>query len=76
MLRRVLFAFHLARLAEGDGKVLTHRQLLTAIWGPAHADDLPYLRVLVGQLRQRIEAEPSTPKHILTEPGVGYRFMR
>jgi two-component system KDP operon response regulator KdpE len=66
----------LARLAEGDGKVLTHRQLLTAIWGPAHADDLPYLRVLVGQLRQRIEAEPATPKHILTEPGVGYRFMR
>jgi two-component system KDP operon response regulator KdpE len=66
----------LARLAEGDGKVLTHRQLLTAIWGPAHVDDLPYLRVLVGQLRQRIEAEPAAPKHILTEPGVGYRFMR
>jgi len=66
----------LARLAEGDGKVLTHRALLTAIWGPAHVDDLPYLRVLVGQLRQRIEAEPSAPKHILTEPGVGYRFMR
>ena len=66
----------LARLAEGDGRVLTHRQLLTAIWGPAHADDLPYLRVLVGQLRQRIEAEPATPRHILTEPGVGYRFMR
>jgi two-component system KDP operon response regulator KdpE len=66
----------LARLAEGDGKVLTHRQLLTAIWGPAHVDDLPYLRVLVGQLRQRIEAEPAAPKHILTEPGVGYRFIR
>jgi two-component system KDP operon response regulator KdpE len=66
----------LARLAEGDGKVLSHRALLTAIWGPAHVDDLPYLRVLVGQLRQRIESEPSTPKHILTEPGVGYRFMR
>jgi two-component system KDP operon response regulator KdpE len=66
----------LARLAEGDGKVLTHRQLLTAIWGPAHVDDLPYLRVLVGQLRQRIEAEPSSPRHVLTEPGVGYRFMR
>ncbi|HEY1750803.1 MAG TPA: response regulator [Caulobacteraceae bacterium] len=66
----------LARLAEGDGRVLTHRQLLTAIWGPAHADDLPYLRVLVGQLRQRIETEPASPKHILTEPGVGYRFMR
>jgi len=66
----------LARLAEGGGKVLSHRALLTAIWGPAHVDDLPYLRVLVGQLRQRIEAEPSTPRHILTEPGVGYRFMR
>jgi two-component system KDP operon response regulator KdpE len=66
----------LARLAEGDGRVLSHRQLLTAIWGPAHAEDLPYLRVLVGQLRQRLEAEPAAPKHILTEPGVGYRFMR
>jgi two-component system KDP operon response regulator KdpE len=66
----------LARLAEGGGKVLTHRQLLIAIWGPAHADDLPYLRVLVGQLRQKLEAEPSSPKLILTEPGVGYRFMR
>ena len=40
------------------------------------ADDLPYLRVLVGQLRQKLEAEPSAPKLILTEPGVGYRFMR
>ncbi|HEX3919665.1 MAG TPA: response regulator [Caulobacteraceae bacterium] len=66
----------LARLAEGGGKVLTHRALLTAIWGPAHADDLPYLRVLVGQLRQKLEAEPASPKLILTEPGVGYRFMR
>jgi two-component system KDP operon response regulator KdpE len=66
----------LARLAEGDGRVLTHRQLLTAIWGPAHAEELPYLRVLVGQLRQKIEAEPASPKHVLTEPGVGYRFMR
>ena len=66
----------LARLVEGDGKVLTHRALLTAIWGPAHVDDLPYLRVLVGQLRHKLEAEASAPKHILTEPGVGYRFMR
>jgi two-component system KDP operon response regulator KdpE len=66
----------LARLAEGGGKVLTHRQLLTAIWGPAHVEDLPYLRVLVGQLRQKIEVEPASPRHILTEPGVGYRFMR
>jgi len=66
----------LARLVEGDGKVLSHRQLLTAIWGPAHVEDLPYLRVLVGQLRQKIEAEPSSPKRILTEPSVGYRFIR
>jgi two-component system KDP operon response regulator KdpE len=66
----------LARLVEADGKVLTHRALLTAIWGPAHVEDLPYLRVLVGQLRQKLEAEPATPKLILTEPGVGYRFMR
>jgi two-component system KDP operon response regulator KdpE len=66
----------LARLVEGDGRVLSHKQLLTGIWGPAHADDLPYLRVLVGQLRQKIEAEPSSPKRILTEPSVGYRFMR
>ncbi len=66
----------LARLVEGDGRVLSHKQLLTAIWGPAHADDLPYLRVLVGQLRQKIEAEPSSPRRIVTEPSVGYRFMR
>ena len=66
----------LARLVEADGKVLSHRALLTAIWGPAHVDDLPYLRVLVGQLRQKLEAEPSSPKLILTDPGVGYRFMR
>ncbi len=66
----------LARLVQGDGKVLTHRQLLVAIWGPAHVEDLPYLRVLVGQLRQKLEAEPASPSLILTEPGVGYRFMR
>jgi two-component system KDP operon response regulator KdpE len=66
----------LARLVEGDGRVLSHRQLLTGIWGPAHVDDLPYLRVLVGQLRQKVEAEPSAPKRIVTEPAVGYRFIR
>lgn len=65
----------LQALARGGGKVLTHRQLLTAVWGPAHADDLAYLRVFVGQLRQRLEPEPSAPRLILTEPGVGYRFL-
>ncbi|MDB5429582.1 MAG: DNA-binding response regulator [Caulobacter sp.] len=65
----------LAQLIEGGGKVTTHRQLLTAIWGPAHVDDVQYLRVFVGQLRQKIEADPAAPALILTEPGVGYRWM-
>ena len=65
----------LAALIEGQGRVLTHRQLLTAVWGPAHADDVQYLRVFVGQLRQKLEADPAQPRHIRTEPGVGYRFM-
>jgi two-component system KDP operon response regulator KdpE len=65
----------LARLAQARGKVLTHKDLLTAVWGPAHAHDTQYLRVFVGQLRQKLEADPSTPKMILTEPGIGYRFI-
>ena len=64
----------LARLAEGGGKVLTHRQLLTAVWGTAHTEDVQYLRVFVGQLRQKLEADPAMPRVILTEAGVGYRF--
>ena len=65
----------LAALAEGNGRVLTHRQLLTGIWGPANAEDVQYLRVFVGHLRQKLEADPATPKHLITEPGVGYRFV-
>jgi two-component system KDP operon response regulator KdpE len=65
----------LAALIEGQERVLTHRQLLTAVWGPAHAHDVQYLRVFVGQLRQKLEADPAQPRHIRTEPGVGYRFM-
>ncbi|WP_421933598.1 response regulator [Phenylobacterium sp.] len=65
----------LARLVEGGGKVITHRQLLTAVWGPAHVEDTPYLRVFVGQLRQKLEPDPARPRHIVTEPGVGYRFL-
>lgn len=64
----------LASLAGGAGRVLTHRQILTAVWGPAHEQDVQYLRVFVGQLRQKLEADPSAPTVILTEPGVGYRF--
>lgn len=65
----------LAQLVEGGGKVVTHRQLLTAVWGPAHVDDVQYLRVFVGQLRQKIEPDPGAPALILTEAGVGYRWM-
>lgn len=65
----------LAQLVRGAGKVVTHRQLLTAVWGPAHEEDVQYLRVFVGQLRQKIEPDPSQPALIVTEPGVGYRWV-
>jgi two-component system KDP operon response regulator KdpE len=65
----------LARLALGHGKLLTHKDLLVAIWGPAHAADTQYLRVFIGQLRQKLEADPAHPRIIETEPGVGYRFI-
>ncbi|PTS87130.1 MULTISPECIES: winged helix-turn-helix domain-containing protein [unclassified Caulobacter] len=65
----------LVRLALGHGKLLTHKDLLVAVWGSAHSTDTQYLRVFVGQLRQKLEADPSQPKIIETEPGVGYRFL-
>jgi two-component system KDP operon response regulator KdpE len=65
----------LARLAEGGGRVLTHRQLLTAVWGPANVDDVQYLRVFIGHLRQKLEPDPSSPRYLTTESGVGYRFV-
>lgn len=62
----------LAALARaGAGRVVTQRQLLTAVWGPAHAEDAQYLRVYVGHLRQKLGA---AGRLIRTEPGVGYRF--
>jgi two-component system KDP operon response regulator KdpE len=64
----------LAVLMRNAGRVMTHRQILTAVWGPAHGQDTPYLRVFVGQIRQKIEQDPGEPRLILTEPGVGYRF--
>jgi two-component system KDP operon response regulator KdpE len=54
--------------------VLTHREILEAVWGPAHVEDTAYLRVYVNQLRQKLEADPAVPRLIVTEPGVGYRF--
>jgi two-component system KDP operon response regulator KdpE len=64
----------LARLTLSPGKVLTHKELLVSVWGAAHAEDTQYLRVFVGQLRQKLEDDPSKPALILTEPGVGYRL--
>ena len=63
----------LTALAARAGTVLTHRQLLAEVWGPAHVEDVPYLRVFIAQLRQKIEPDPSQPALILTEPGIGYR---
>jgi len=63
----------LSFLARHAGRVLTHRQILTAVWGPAHTEDTQYLRVYVGQLRQKIENHPDDPRLLQTEPGIGYR---
>ena len=64
----------LIALACRSGRVVTHRQILAEVWGPAHRDDTQYLRVFVGQLRAKIERNPAAPVLIRTEPGVGYRI--
>jgi len=65
----------LTHLIANAGKVLSHRQLLKAVWGPSHLDDKHYLRVYMGNLRQKLELQPAQPKHLLTETAVGYRLM-
>lgn len=65
----------LARLARDAGKVISHRDLLVAVWGAAHAEDTQYLRVVVGQLRQKLETDPAQPVLIQTEPAIGYRLV-
>lgn len=65
----------LAQLVSHVGKVLTHRQLLQKVWGPEYGDEAEYLRVYVQRLRRKIEPEPANPRYLLTEPGVGYRFV-
>lgn len=65
----------LVMLAQHAGRVVTHKTLLTSVWGVAHGEDLHYLRVFIGQLRGKIERDPADPKIIRTEPGVGYRFV-
>ncbi len=63
----------LAILFRNAGRVVTHRQILSAVWGPAHTEDTQYLRVFIGQLRAKIERDPTSPRIVKTEPGVGYR---
>ncbi|MDO9179992.1 MAG: two-component system response regulator KdpE [Agitococcus sp.] len=65
----------LLTLIRHAGKVMTHRQLLQAVWGPNHTESGHYLRIYMGHLRQKLEITPAQPKHFLTETGVGYRFV-
>lgn len=65
----------LALLIANAGRVLTHRQLLREVWGPSHAEDTHYLRVYMTGLRRKLEANPTLPRHIRTESGVGYRLV-
>lgn len=65
----------LGHLVAHAGKVLTHRQLLKAVWGPAHVEQSHYLRVFMATLRQKLEDDPAQPRHLITETGVGYRLL-
>jgi two-component system KDP operon response regulator KdpE len=65
----------LAYLAANRGRVLTHQSILTHVWGPADADHTEYLRVYMRQLRKKLEVDSERPQYILTEPGIGYRFI-
>ncbi len=65
----------LALLVKNEGKVLTHQYLLRAIWGPGYINQSQYLRVFIAQIRKKIEEDPNRPEYLLTESGVGYRFI-
>ncbi|WP_049608481.1 two-component system response regulator KdpE [Yersinia mollaretii] len=65
----------LSALLANAGKVITQRQLLTQVWGPNYVEHSHYLRIYMGHLRQKLETDPTRPKHLLTETGVGYRFI-
>jgi two-component system KDP operon response regulator KdpE len=64
----------LAYLVKNAGKVITHRQLLEEVWGPAYANQLHYVRIYMGMLRHKLEEDPSRPRFFMNEPGVGYRL--
>src|SRR5262249_13165182 len=65
----------LSYLITHPGKVLTHRQLLREVWGPSHIEHSHYLRIYMAHLRRKLELDAARPRHLLTEPGVGYRFV-
>ena len=65
----------LALMAKNEGKVLTHQYVLNQVWGPSYRNESQYLRVFIAQLRKKIETDPNRPLHIITESGVGYRFI-
>jgi two-component system KDP operon response regulator KdpE len=65
----------LAFLAANTHRIVSHRELLQAIWGENYRDEVEYVRVFIGRLRRKIEADPANPRHLTTEPGVGYRFV-
>jgi len=65
----------LTHLASQPDRVITHAQLLKAVWGPGHAEDSHYVRVHMANLRKKVEAQPSMPRHLVTETGIGYRFV-
>jgi two-component system KDP operon response regulator KdpE len=65
----------LAHLAAYAGRVLTHHAILSAVWGPEYAEHVEYLRVYMRQLRKKLEADPDHPQVLITEPGIGYRFI-
>ena len=65
----------LALLVSSGGKLMTHRHLLKEVWGSGHEQDTQYLRVYIGQLRQKLGDDPAEPRFIANEPGIGYRFI-
>jgi two-component system, OmpR family, KDP operon response regulator KdpE len=65
----------LSKLAEHPGRLVTHRQLLQEVWGPGYEDETHYLRVHFAHVRAKIEADPSNPRYVITEPGIGYRLQ-
>jgi len=88
MSRRICVALHneiiklttteytlLALFAKNEGKVLTHQYILREVWGPGYINQSQYLRVFIAQLRKKIEDDANRPMHIVTESGVGYRFV-